>query len=160
MAGRGRVGFMQTQLDEKTILHLFTEIAIVEHLLRNRYDRSSPAGMTTGQFGILTHFIRNGKSEDTLSLLAWAFQDSDEYMAEKVASLVQRGLLATRPAPADAADMVVAITEQGRAAHAQAVEEIRPEVESLLEGITMEDLKTSLRVVQEIRRTLDNLPDR
>ena len=73
---------------------------------------------------------------------------------------MQRGLLAARPAPADAADMVVAITEQGRAAHAQAVEEIRPEVESLLEGITMEDLKTSLRVVQEIRRTLDNLPDR
>lgn len=151
---------MQTQLDEKTILHLFTEIAIVEHLLRNRYDRSSPAGMTTGQFGILTHFIRSGKSEERLSVLAWAFQDSDDYMAEKVASLVQRGLLATQPAPADAEDILVSITQQGHAAHAQAVEEIRPEVEQLLEGIDMDDLKTSLRVVQEIRRTLDNLPDR
>ena len=150
---------MQTQTDEKTILHLFTEIAMVEHLLRNRYDQSSPAGMTTRQFGILTHFIRNGKSEETLALLAWAFQDSDDYMAEKVASPVERGLLTTRPT--DIGDhVIVSITDQGRAAHAQAVEEIRPQVEQLLEGIEPEDLKTSLRVVQEIRRTLDNLPDR
>jgi DNA-binding MarR family transcriptional regulator len=56
--------------------------------------------------------------------------------------------------------VIVSITDQGRAAHAQALEEIRPEVEQLLEGIELEDLKTSLRVVQEIRRTLDNLPDR
>ena len=52
--------------DERTVLDLFTEIAIVEHLLRNRYDQSAPAGMTTGQFGILTHFIRGGKSREKL----------------------------------------------------------------------------------------------
>jgi DNA-binding MarR family transcriptional regulator len=80
-------------------------------------------------------------------------------MAEKVASLVERGLLTARLA--DIGDhVIVSITDQGRAAHAQALEEIRPEVEQLLEGIELEDLKTSLRVVQEIRRTLDNLPDR
>lgn len=151
---------MNTPDDQKTILHLFTEIAKVEHLLRNRYDRSSPAGMTTGQFGILTHFIRNGRAEEKLSLLAWAFQDSDDYMAQKVGSLVQRGLLATRPVDGSNSDLVVAITEAGRTAHAQALAELRPEVEQLLEGLEMDDLKTSLRVVQEIRRTLDNLPDR
>ncbi|MFM7029430.1 MAG: hypothetical protein ACKOXK_12250 [Chakrabartia sp.] len=151
---------MQGQQDQRTILHLFTEIAIVEHLLRNRYDRSSPAGMTTGQFGILTHFIRNDKAEERLSVLAWAFQDSDDYMAEKVASLVQRGLLSTRPADGSAGDLIVAITESGRAAHAEALDEISPEIVPLLDGISMDDLKTSLRVVQEIRRTLDNLPDR
>jgi DNA-binding MarR family transcriptional regulator len=143
--------------DERTVLDLFTEIAIVEHLLRNRYDRSSPAGMTTGQFGILTHFIRGGKSREKLSVLAWAFQDSEDYMAEKVASLVARGLLASAPSDQD---IWVEITDAGREMHGQALAEIGPEVEQLLEGIDLDDLKISLRVLQDIRRTLDHLPDR
>jgi DNA-binding MarR family transcriptional regulator len=143
--------------DERMVLDLFTEIAIVEHLLRNRYDQSSPAGMTTGQFGILTHFIRSGKSREKLSLLAWAFQDSEDYMAEKVASLVARGLLASSPA---VEDLWVEITDAGREVHGQALAEMGPEVEQLIEGIDADDLKVSLRVLQDIRRTLDNLPDR
>jgi len=143
--------------DERTVLDLFTEIAIVEHLLRNRYDRSSPAGMTTGQFGILTHFIRGGKSREKLSVLAWAFQDSEDYMAEKVASLVARGLLASAPSDQD---IWVEITDAGREMHGSALAEIGPEVEQLLEGIDLDDLKISLRVLQDIRRTLDHLPDR
>ena len=143
--------------DERTVLDLFTEIAIVEHLLRNRYDQSAPAGMTTGQFGILTHFIRGGKSREKLSVLAWAFQDSEDYMAEKVASLVARGLLA--PPPSDQ-EIWVEITDAGREMHGQALAEIGPEVEQLLEGIDLDDLQISLRVLQDIRRTLDNLPDR
>ena len=143
--------------DERTVLDLFTEIAIVEHLLRNRYDQSAPAGMTTGQFGILTHFIRGGKSREKLSVLAWAFQDSEDYMAEKVASLVARGLLASPPSDQE---IWVEITDAGREMHGQALDEIGPEVEQLLEGIDLDDLQISLRVLQDIRRTLDNLPDR
>ncbi len=143
--------------DERTVLDLFTEIAIVEHLLRNRYDQSAPAGMTTGQFGILTHFIRGGKSREKLSVLAWAFQDSEDYMAEKVASLVARGLLASPPSDQE---IWVEITDAGREMHGQALAEIGPEVEQLLEGIDLDELQISLRVLQDIRRTLDNLPDR
>ncbi len=143
--------------DERTILDLFTEIAIVEHLLRNRYDQVSPAGFTTGQFGILTHFIRGGKSREKLSVLAWAFQDNEDYMAEKVASLVARGLLASTPSDQG---FWVEITDAGREMHGQALAEIGPEVEQLIEGIDLDDLQTSLRVLQDIRRTLDNLPDR
>lgn len=143
--------------DERTVLDLFTEIAIVEHLLRNRYDQSAPAGMTTGQFGILTHFIRGGKSREKLSVLAWVFQDSEDYMAEKVASLVARGLLASTPSDQE---IWVEISDAGREMHGQALAEIGPEVEQLLEGIDLDDLQISLRVVQDIRRTLDNLPDR
>ena len=142
---------------ERTVLDLFTEIAIVEHLLRNRYDQSAPAGMTTGQFGILTHFIRGGKSREKLSVLAWVFQDSEDYMAEKVASLVARGLLASAPSDQE---IWVEITDAGREMHGQALAEIGPEVEQLLEGIDLDDLQISLRVLQDIRRTLDNLPDR
>lgn len=151
---------MNTPNEEKTVLHLFTEIAMVEHLLRNRYDKATPAGMTTGQFGVLTHFIRHGKERERLSLLAWAFQDDDAYMAEKVKSLVSRDLLETSPVEGSDGDLWVDITDEGREAHARALDEIGPEVAQFLEGIDMEDLKIAHRVIQDIRRTLDNLPDR
>lgn len=151
---------MNTPNEEKTVLHLFTEIAMVEHLLRNRYDKATPAGMTTGQFGVLTHFIRNGKARERLSLLAWAFQDDDAYMAQKVRTLVDRNLLATTPVEGSDGDLWVDITDDGREAHARALDEIGPEIAQLIEGVDMEDLKTAHRVIQDIRRTLDNLPDR
>jgi DNA-binding MarR family transcriptional regulator len=151
---------MKTPNDEKTVLNLFTEIAMVEHLLRNRYDKATPAGMTTGQFGVLTHFIRNGKSRERLSLIAWAFQDDDAYMAEKVASLVARDMLTTMAIEGSDGDLWVEITEEGREAHARALDEIGPEVAQFIEGIDMGDLETALRVIRDIRRTLDNLPDR
>ncbi len=151
---------MKTPNDEKTVLHLFTEIAMVEHLLRNRYDKATPAGMTTGQFGVLTHFVRNGKSRERFSLLAWAFQDDDAYMAQKVASLVERDLLMTVPIEGSDGDLWVDITDEGREAHARAIDEIGPEVAQFIEGIDLGELETSLRVIRDIRRTLDNLPDR
>lgn len=151
---------MNTPNEEKTVLHLFTEIAMVEHLLRNRYDKATPAGMTTGQFGVLTHFIRNGKARERLSLLAWAFQDDDAYMGQKVKTLTERGLLATSSVEGSDGDLWVDITDDGREAHARALDQIGPEVAQFMEGIDVEDLKTAHRVIQDIRRTLDNLPDR
>ncbi len=151
---------MKTPNDKKTVLHLFTEIAMVEHLLRNRYDKATPAGMSTGQFGVLTHFIRNEKSRERLSLLAWAFQDDDAYMAQKVTSLVERDLLTTAAVEGSDGDLWVEITEAGRVAHARAIDEISPEVAQFIEGIDMGEMETALRVIREIRRTLDNLPDR
>jgi DNA-binding MarR family transcriptional regulator len=152
---------MKTPNDKKTVLHLLTEIAMVEHLLRNRHDKVTPAGMTTGQFGVLTHFIRNEKSRERLSLLAWAFQDDDAYMAQKVTSLVERDLLTTVAVEGSSSgDLWVEITEAGREAHARAIDEISPEVAQFIEGIDMGEMETALRVIREIRRTLDNLPDR
>jgi hypothetical protein len=116
--------------------------------------------MSTGQFGVLTHFIRNEKSRERLSLLAWAFQDDDAYMAQKVASLVERDLLTTAAVEGSDGDLWVEITEAGRVAHARAIDEISPEVAQFIEGIDMGEMETALRVIREIRRTLDNLPDR
>ncbi len=151
---------MKTPNDKKTVLHLLTEIAMVEHLLRNRYDKATPAGMSTGQFGVLTHFIRNEKSRERLSLLAWAFQDDDAYMAQKVASLVERDLLTTVAVEGSDGDLWVEITEEGREAHTRAIDEISPEVAQVIEGIDMGEMETAFSVIREIRRTLDNLPDR
>jgi DNA-binding MarR family transcriptional regulator len=143
-----------------TVLHLFTEIAIVEHLLRNRHDTFKPANMTNGQFGVLNYFVRNKLSEATLSTLAWSFQDEDDYMAEKIEQLRSANYVTTQAIEGSNIDVLVKITEAGTAAHTRALNEIRPEVESLLVDLTPVELETAMKVLQEIRRTLDNLPDR
>ena len=81
-------------------------------------------------------------------------------MPQKVASLVDRDMLARTPIEGSDGDHWVEITDEGREAHARALDQIGPEVAQFLEGIDMEDLKIAHRVIQDIRRTLDNLPDR
>ncbi len=143
-----------------TVLHLFTEIAIVEHLLRNRHDSFKPANMTTAQFGILNHFVRNKLDEVTLSMLAWSFQDDEDYMREKLSQLSALFHIETSAIDGPNSDLLVKITKSGILAHGRALEDVRPDVESFLVDLTSSELETTVKVLQEIRRTLDNLPDR
>lgn len=144
----------------KTVVDLFTEVAIVEHLLRTRMERRADGELNAGQFGILNHLLRTGIISTTVSAMAWAFQDSEEYMASKVDSLEAIGLVNCAPVTGTNDDRTVAVTDEGRAAHARAIEAMSPEVEPLFEGLSLEDVQTSVAVLQEVRRTLDNLPDR
>ena len=144
----------------KTVLDLFTEIAIVEHLLRTRMERRIEGELNAGQFGILNHFLRTGIVSETVSSLAWAFQDSDDHMASKVDSLEALGLINCMPVAGTNSDRVVTVTSEGQAAHARALDAMTPEVEPLFEGLSLGDVQTSVAVLQEVRRTLDNLPDR
>lgn len=151
---------MMPQTRDLTVLHLFTEIAIVEHLLRNRHDSFKPANMTTAQFGVLNHFVRNKLDEATLSMLAWSFQDDEDYMRGKLLQLSELTYIETSAIDGSNSDLTVKITKSGHLAHARALEDVRPDVESFLVDLSSTELETTVRVLQEIRRTLDNLPDR
>ena len=141
------------------LFNLFTEVAIVEHLVRNRLQGFVEPDLTPGQFGIISRFVRTGAPEESQAAMAWAFQDEEAYMAEKVDALLAKGYVTARAAE-DGTDRLVSLTPDGAAAHAHAVERMAPEVEPLLEGLDIEDLKTTLATIRELRRTLDNLPDR
>lgn len=140
-----------------TTLGLFTEIARIEHLMRTRMERISNQELTAGQFGVLNHFILQKKLDDGEAAIAWAFQDDAAYMAEKIDSLLTAGWV---DAAGSAPNRLIRINDAGRAAHARSLDRIHPEVAPAIEGIELDDIKTSLATLREIRRTLDNLPDR
>ncbi len=140
-----------------TLLGLFTEIARVEHLMRTRLERIANQELTAAQFGVLNHFILQKKTEDREAAVAWAFQDDPAYMAKKIDSLAEAQLIDVEES---APDRLVKINDAGRAAHARSLARIQPEVAPLVEGLELDDLKTSLATLREMRRTLDNLPDR
>lgn len=135
-------------------LDLFTEIAILEHLVRNREQEAN--GLTAAQFGILNYFCRQGHREARISLLAWSFQESEARINELVHSLLANGWLETTDEP----DPCVTITDAGREKHAATVKVMAPEFLPIVQDVPRADLEVTVRTLMELRRTLDNLPDR
>ena len=142
---------------EKLLLDLFTEIAVVEHLVRNFLDPIEPLDMTAGQFGALNYFVRNNRTEERRGLLAWIFQVEPAEMDVHLVALEARGFIACRP---DGDDQIVSLTEAGRGAHSAAIAAMAPQIEPLMSEFRDEDLAQTVTTLQEIRRVFDNLPER
>ena len=138
------------------LLDLFTEVAILEHLVRTRLEPKSYYSLSAAQFGVLNFFCRLNKDEERLSGLAWCFQVEVEAMRSTVESLIGLGYVDRD----DAADPCVRIADQGREKHALMVDSMVPDIAPVVAEIAPEDLRTTARTLMEIRRTLDNLPDR
>jgi DNA-binding MarR family transcriptional regulator len=142
---------------EKLLLDLFTEIAVVEHLVRNHIDTIELSGLTAGQFGALNYFVRNNRDQERRSVLAWIFQVTVEEMDVHLGVLEQQGLIGRI---GDGDGQVIGITAAGRSAHADSIAKMAPEIEPLMSEFQDEDLAKTVEVLQEIRRVFDNLPER
>jgi DNA-binding MarR family transcriptional regulator len=145
---------------EDTLLGLFTEIAIIEHLARTRIERTSDDPAEAGQFGILNYFHRTHPDPDTIGGIAWSFQEEESHTADKVASLEAKGYVTVTPAGSRDASAIVFVTESGRQAQEEKVQSMAPDFEHLVAEIPSEDLEITVRTLREIRLTLDHLPDR
>lgn len=142
---------------ERLLLDLFTEIAIIEHLVRHRLTPPDHDGLSAGQFGALNYFVRGGKEREWLATLAFAFQVSEDEMNVHLDALEAQGLI-RREMEGNRA--CIHITPEGKAAHTDAMAEMAPKIAPAMEDFAIEDLELTKTVLQEIRRTLDNLPDR
>lgn len=143
----------------ETLLGLFTEVAIVEHLVRTRVERKFPDGLEAAHFGIMNYFIRNHPGPDSVAGLAWAFQEDEARMLDQIRHLERLGYVIVVPGirPADA---MIGITDAGRAAQDAELDRMGPDFEQLVSEIPIEELAIAHRVLHEIRLVLDNLPDR
>ncbi|NNM76249.1 hypothetical protein HJG53_04945 [Sphingomonas sp. ID1715] len=142
---------------EKLLLDLFTEIAVVEHLVRNHIGQIQRTGLNAGQFGALNYFVRNNREQERRSVLAWLFQVSVEDMDVHLGALEERGFIGRI---GDGEDQIIGITTSGKAAHADSIMAMGPEIEPLMSEFPDEDLEKTVQVLQEIRRIFDNLPER
>jgi hypothetical protein len=142
---------------ERLLLDFFTEIAIVEHLVRKHMETLNHSDFTAAEFGLINYFVRNQRERENKATLAWCFQVSIEEMEPVITALEQRGLLG-RIDQGD--DQVIGITASGHSAHADAVSMMAPEIAPLMSEFADEDLARAVEVLQETRRTFDNLPER
>jgi DNA-binding MarR family transcriptional regulator len=145
---------------QETLLGLFTEVAILEHLVRTREERVAADDLSTGDFGVLNYFILNHPSPDSVAGIAWCFQEAEAYTRAKIEGLALRDLVTLSPDTSDNNEAMVMITDLGREAHSQIVAKIAPDIEMAVADIPREALETTFKTLREIRLTLDNLPDR
>jgi DNA-binding MarR family transcriptional regulator len=144
---------------QETLLGLFTEVAIVEHLSRTRFQSGFSDTLGVGHFGILNYFLRTNRPPDSVAGIAFAFQVDEEIMSERVEHLRKLGYV-TVTEGLKRRDAVVDVTKEGRAARDAHVSMMRPQVLEIVSEIPVEDLKITVQTLREIRLVMDNLPDR
>ena len=145
---------------QETLLGLFTEIAVLEHLVRAREERHAEDDLTMGDFGVLNYFMVNHPDPDSVAGIAWCFQEEEAYTRAKIEGLASRDLITLSPNVADNTLAMVKITDIGREAHAQIVARVAPDIMMAVAEISREDIETTFKTLRNIRLTLDNLPDR
>lgn len=108
-------------------------------------------GITVEQFHILRH-IRRG--EGSVSELARAKRVSRAAISQAVDALVERGLIARTPNPADRRNIQLTLTTEGAKLLEAIFEETRGWMMELLAPLSEEELHTLLSAMQALRRLL------
>lgn len=133
----------------------FNEIAIIDQLGRNRFERVLPDGLSIAGFSLLNHFVRLNKTQDTPSHLAKAFQVTKGAMTNTIHRLVALGLVTISADPSDGRGKLVSITEAGRAARHDAIARLAPSLQQLAGLIDQQELEALVPTLMKLRAILD-----
>ena len=133
---------------------LFTEISIIAQLAGSRLERVLPQGMSQAQFGVLTHFMRQG-GQWAPSRLAAAFQVTKGAMTNTLQRLEAQGYVRIRADENDARAKLVEITEAGKRAHEKAVRGTGAMFAELSGLISPADVQAALPFLESLRRIMD-----
>jgi DNA-binding MarR family transcriptional regulator len=106
--------------DPPPLFALLNEIAIIEQLARNRFERAQADGLRLPHFAVLNHLARLGDGRAPAQI-ARAFQLGKPAMSNTLQRLEARGFIRLEPDPKDARAKRVFLTEAGRARRAQAI---------------------------------------
>jgi hypothetical protein len=142
--------------ERSMLLNLFTEIAILEHLVRERFNPKT-GDLTPQQFGFINYLVRQRKSSEKLRTLAWCFQ-----IGEPEAIAAAQALAALRYVEIDWVDgeRCAFITAAGQERHQKFLDDVAPDVIEIVADIDQNHLRVTTDTLMELRRTFDNLPDR
>lgn len=144
---------------QDTVISLFSEIGILETLVKTRINDRRPAGLDENHFAMLNHMVRTEGRGETKAALSWNFEDMCGNVDNEIDVLATNNLIVIRPDPANNDQDHVMLTPEGHDAYISAIKTLSPDFENLLSGITIEELDKTMVTLREIRRTLDNLPD-
>ncbi|MGG5886530.1 MarR family winged helix-turn-helix transcriptional regulator [Falsiroseomonas sp. HC035] len=140
------------------VFMLLNEIAIIEHLARNRLERALPEGLRLSHFIVLNHLTRMGDGR-SLARIARAVQVERPAMTNTIQKLEARGLVRTAPDPKDGRGKLVFLTPAGRAARAGAVGIAEASVCAVDHGLAEAEIAVILPLLRRLRSALDRARD-
>ena len=140
--------------DDPSIFQFFTEIGIIEQLVRNKIERTLPDGLKMSQFLVLNHLVRLGGVWSPIRL-ARAFQVTKGAMTNTLQRLKKRGLIEISADPDDGRAKLVELNQAGLEMRQRCITNIAPLMEELSSVLSQQKLATTVPILQNVRKYLD-----
>lgn len=131
-------------------VQVFDEINQIEHLLRTTVTLCLAPGLTYPQFEVLNHLTRRGDAA-TPADLADSLQASRSGFTHTLKSMETAGLISVAGDPADRRRKRVSLTPKGSKAYSGTMDALRPRIEHLRGGITLNEFRDALPFLQALR---------
>jgi DNA-binding MarR family transcriptional regulator len=142
------------RVQDRPDIQVFTEIAIIEHLMRTAVVKSLPPGMTYPQWEVLVHFSRVG-DDQTPAQLARALQVTKGAITNTLQRMEGSGLVEIAADAHDGRKKRVKVTRKGASCYAEMLRLVRPHLDQLRGGFTNAEFETALPFLRALRVWLD-----
>jgi DNA-binding MarR family transcriptional regulator len=143
-----------SRVQDRPDIQVFTEIGIIEHLMRTAVAKSLPEGMTYAQWEVLVHFSRTG-DDQTPAQLARALQVTKGAVTNTLQKMEAGGLVQVSADADDGRKKRIKVTREGASSYAQMLRMVRPHLDQLRGGFTEAEFESALPFLRALRVWLD-----
>ena len=133
----------------------FSEITMVDQLIRNRVNRVLPKDLALSQF-MLLNYLATVSEERRPSHLAKLFQLTKGAMTNTLSKLESAGYIHITPDWEDARKKLIVISPAGRKAREDSLKLIEPVIQEAVETIGTEKMLIVLPIMRDLRNILKN----
>jgi DNA-binding MarR family transcriptional regulator len=142
------------RVQDRPDIQVFTEIGIIEHLMRTAVVKSLPPGMTYPQWEVLVHFSRMG-DDQTPAQLARGLQVTKGAITNTLQRMEASGLVEITADAHDGRKKRIKVTRKGASCYAEMLRLVRPHLDQLRGGFTDAEFETALPFLRALRVWLD-----
>lgn len=142
----------QNRLD----IQVFTEIELIEHLMRRTVTNHLPAGMPYSHFELLMHMARVGDGQ-TPAELAQALMMTKGALTNILQKMEAAKQVAVLADVSDRRKKRVRLTRQGLDAHNSILKSLKPRTDALREGFTEAEFRQALPFLKALRTFLEEV---
>ena len=143
-----------TRVQDRPVIQVFTEIGIIEHLMRTAVAKALPHGITYAQWEVLVHFTRTGDG-GTPAELARALQVTKGAITNTLQKMQTAGLVEITADELDGRKKRIRVTRKGAACHGEMLRMVRPHLDQLRDGFTDAEFEAALPFLRALRIWLD-----
>ena len=142
------------RVQDRPDIKVFTEIGMIEHLMRTAVSKSLPAGMSYAQWEVLVHFSRTGDGQTPVDL-ARALQVTKGAITNTLQRMEAAGLAEVSGDENDGRKKRIKITPAGNMAYTEMLRRVRPHLDQLRGGFTEAEFAAALPFLRALRIWLD-----
>jgi DNA-binding MarR family transcriptional regulator len=138
------------------LIAFFTDISIIEQLVRTLMERRLPPGLSMAGFSLINHMVRTGQETASPAALARALQVTRGAITGVLHKLTAEGFVTLEPDPRDGRGKKVRLTREGLAVREAALAGMAPLVAEFEARMDLDAIRRAHPVLRSIREDLDH----